>query len=158
MRYGLVRFRLVILEPGSTSRDYALFRFGETSAWFGVASWACGTAVLGPMLGRHGDDWLPVVLATGLALLVAGLVHRSSVRVRGRARTAFVCAGQVPVSHATAKRQLAASEAAVLMVDADRLLAQGHIGVVDHELTWTRAWNLLPAPKGARTTPTGIGR
>ncbi len=153
-RYGVVRFRLVVLAPGSTRLDHAVLRFADGCVWFGAATWAGIVGTLGPASGPGGGAWRVLVLATVLATLVTWLVHRSGRGVRSTAREAWVCAGPRPVSFGERASDRAAAAAGILRA-ADELRAAHRMDAVDYEIEWARAWSLLPPRRRRRSEPDG---
>lgn len=129
-RYGVSRYRLVVFPPGLSPEDRMLLRAWRTWPMWGVAVFLGLEILLPPVLGPGPALWLAaaVSLGAGAALMAMTGAHRREVHAMSVVRTA--CADDAQVAARYADLHAMADELAV----ADRKLAEGQIGAVEHEL------------------------
>lgn len=148
-RGGVVRYSLMVHEPGIDGRSRRLLWWWRAWPWLGAAGLVAllvATALVLPA---------PAVLVIGGVAYGAGFACLAMLTRPERRRTRRLWAVE-PSEPASAEEWLACARLKCLgnlMVEADEALAAGRITPVDHALVWSRVYSDLSVGQPA-TLPT----
>jgi hypothetical protein len=140
-RYGVSRYRLVVFPPGISADDRMLLRARRTWPIWGIAVFLLLDVVLVPLIGSSPALWVSagVYLGTGAVIMATTGALRGGVHTLSVVRTAG--ADDALIAEKFAELQSLTEALAV----ADRALADGEIGTVEHELTVWRVYDRMAA-------------
>ncbi|HYO03582.1 MAG TPA: DUF6611 family protein [Mycobacterium sp.] len=144
-RYGVTRYRLVVFPPGISAEDRMLLRAWRAWPVWGITLFLALEILLVPAIGSGAALGISTVafLGTGAAVMAMAGATRGGVRTLAAVRMAG--ADDTLIAERFAELCSLADD----LARADRALADGEIGAVEHELLIWRVYDRMPA--GART-------